>query len=263
MLADDRMAVQSGVPVSLAGVRRCFEGGVMAIDRVDLEVLAGQFLAMLGPSGCGKSTLLRIIAGLDRPDAGRVVVNGSGQEHDRPRVAYVFQDAHLLPWRNVIGNVALPLELMGADRHRWMEQAMRAIEQVGLADAQARYPAQLSGGMRMRVSLARALVTDPRLLLLDEPFAALDEITRQHLDEQLRELWKARGMTVVFVTHSISEAAFLAQRAVVLSARPARIVADCEIGLPEDRSAELRSTAAFARQTGVLFEALQRGAQAS
>lgn len=233
----------------------------MAIDRVDLEIPAGQFLAILGPSGCGKSTLLRIIAGLDRADAGRVTVDASGKEYDRPRVAYVFQDAHLLPWRNVIGNVALPLELMGVDRHRRLEQARRAIEQVGLADAQERYPAQLSGGMRMRVSLARALVTDPRLLLLDEPFAALDEITRQHLDEQLRELWKARGMTVVFVTHSISEATFLAQRAVVLSARPARVVADCEIALTDDRSSELRATAGFARQTGVLLEALQRGAR--
>ncbi|MGA2499780.1 MAG: ATP-binding cassette domain-containing protein, partial [Tepidisphaeraceae bacterium] len=163
MLADDMTAVQSGVPVSLAGVRRCFEGGVMAIERIDLDVPAGQFLAILGPSGCGKSTLLRIIAGLDRPDEGRVVVNEPGPEHERPRVAYVFQDAHLLPWRNVIGNVALPLELMGVDRHHRIEQAMRAIEQVGLADAQECYPAQLSGGMRMRVSLARALVTDPRL----------------------------------------------------------------------------------------------------
>ncbi|MFI5381381.1 MAG: ABC transporter ATP-binding protein [Tepidisphaerales bacterium] len=235
-----------------------FEGGVVAIQGVDLEVPAGQFLALLGPSGCGKSTLLRIIAGLDRADSGQVAVNGSKRGH-RPQVAYVFQDAHLLPWRSVIGNVALPLELMGVDRHQRREAAGRAIEQVGLADAAERYPNQLSGGMRMRVSLARALVTDPQLLLLDEPFAALDEITRHRLDEQLRELWKERGMTVVFVTHSTSEAAFLAQRAVVLSGRPARVVSDCAINLPEDRPAELRTTAAFARQTGVLFDALQKG----
>ena len=260
LLADDILAARTGVSVSLDGVRRVFEGGVVAIERVDLAVPAGQFLAILGPSGCGKSTLLRIIAGLDRADSGQVTVNGAGSHKHRPQLAYVFQDAHLLPWRNVIGNVALPLELMGVDRHRRSEAARRAIEQVGLADAIERYPAQLSGGMRMRVSLARALVTDPQLLLLDEPFAALDEITRQRLDEQLRELWRARGMTVLFVTHSTSEAAFLAQRAVVMSARPARVVLDCPIGLPDDRSAELRTTAGFARQTGVLFDALQKGA---
>lgn len=258
LLADDITVERTGVSVSLGGVRREFDGGVVAVDRVDLEVPEGQFLAILGPSGCGKSTLLRIIAGLDRADAGTVAVNGHARH--RPQVAYVFQDAHLLPWRSVIGNVALPLELMGVDRRQRREAARRAIEQVGLGDAVERYPNQLSGGMRMRVSLARALVTNPQLLLLDEPFAALDEITRQRLDEQLRELWQARGMTVLFVTHSTSEAAFLAQRAVVMSARPARVVLDCAIGLPDERSAELRTTAAFARQTGVLFDALRKGA---
>src|SRR5207248_2499769 len=151
----------------------------------------------------GKSTLLRMIAGLDHPTGGTIAgVEPAG-------IAFVFQDAHLLPWRNVLCNVALPLELRGVSKTDRNERAMRAIDQVGLTDAIRRYPAQLSGGMRMRVSLARALVTDPSLLLLDEPFAALDEITRQQLDEQLRELWIARKMTVVFVTHSINEAAFL------------------------------------------------------
>jgi NitT/TauT family transport system ATP-binding protein len=171
-------------------------------------------------------------------------------------MAYVFQDAHLLPWRNVYRTVALPLELAGMkDRARVLE----AIEQVGLADAIKRYPNQLSGGMRMRVSLARAMVTDPQVLLLDEPFAALDEITRQRLDEQLRQLWQRRGMTVLFVTHSTAEAVFLANRAVVMSPRPGRIVLDRAIDLPGDRNVALRATAEFAGQMRDVFAALESG----
>ncbi len=199
-----------------------------------------------------------MVAGLDRPDAGTVDLaheNGDG----RRAIAYVFQDANLLPWRNVLKNVALPLELMGVPKQARLDRAADALRQVGLSDALKRYPAELSGGMRMRVSLARALVTDPSLLLLDEPFAALDEITRQHLDEQLRELWLVRRMTVLFVTHSTMEAAFLAERAIVLSARPGRVVLDHMLDLPIDRSASLRSEPRFALQTRVLFEALQRG----
>ena len=177
----------------------------------------------------------------------------------RSAIAYVFQDAHLLPWRDVVHNVALPLELIGVDAKTRLDAARAAIEQVGLGDAAGRYPAQLSGGMRMRVSLARALITNPQLLLLDEPFAALDEITRHRLDEQLRDLWHRRGMTILFVTHSTTEATFLAGRAVVLSPRPARIVGDCRIDLPAQRMADLRSSPAFARQLGVLYDALRRG----
>lgn len=241
-----------GVEVSLRGVSRTFVGGVEAVRGMNLDVPAGQFLALLGPSGCGKSTLLRIIAGLDRADEGEVQV-------DRSAIAYVFQDAHLLPWRNVLGNVALPLELMGVEQGRRADSAMRAIEQVGLADAVKRYPAQLSGGMRMRVSLARALVTNPNLLLLDEPFAALDEITRQQLDEQLHQLWRERGMTVIFVTHSIIEATFLAQRAVVLTPRPARTVLDHTLDLPPARTPELRIDPQFSSEMRRLFEALDHG----
>jgi|SRR5687768_5914279 len=245
----------SAARVRVDGVRRVFEGGVVALERIDLDVAAGEFVTILGPSGCGKSTLLRIIASLDRPTAGTLQVTGDA------RLAYVFQDAHLLPWRTVLRNVALPLELGGqGDR---LTRASRAIEQVGLADAITRYPAQLSGGMRMRASLARALVNDPELLLLDEPFAALDEITRQQLDDQLRALWLSRGMTVLFVTHSIIEAAFLADRAIVMSRRPGRIVLDHRLELPRERTPELRTDPAFAREMRVLFDALRSGGGAA
>jgi NitT/TauT family transport system ATP-binding protein len=257
--------------IHLRGVRRVFDGGVVAVQRMDLEVAGGEFLAILGPSGCGKSTLLRMIAGLDRPSEGEIQIAPSlaptsattasrGPDRaDAPRTAFVFQDAHLLPWRNVLRNVALPLELLGTPRAQRKDRALAAIERVGLSEAIKRYPMQLSGGMRMRVSLARALVTDPELLLLDEPFAALDEITRQQLDEQLRALWNDRRMTVLFVTHSINEAAFLADRAIVLTKRPARIVIDHRFDLPPQRTAALRGEPVFARQTAVLLEALQRG----
>jgi NitT/TauT family transport system ATP-binding protein len=238
--------------LSVRGVRHVYPGGVVALESIDLDVAAGEFVAVLGPSGCGKSTLLRIIAGLERPTAG--TVDGAGT-----RIAYVFQDAHLLPWRTVLGNAALPLELQGVGADARRKAATDALVKVGLADALGRYPAQLSGGMRMRVSLARAMVTEPTLLLLDEPFAALDEITRQRLDEQLRELWQTRRMTVMFVTHSTSEAAFLADRAVVFSRRPGRIVDDRKLELPPARLGPLRATPEFATETRHLYEALERG----
>jgi NitT/TauT family transport system ATP-binding protein len=246
---------ETGVALELRGVRRVFPGPVPAVDGIDLRINPGEFVAMLGPSGCGKSTLLRMIAGLDKPNEGSIQAGTAA----RRAIAYVFQDAHLLPWRNVMRNVELPLELMSFGRAARSDAAMNAIEQVGLSDAIKRYPAQLSGGMRMRVSLARALVTNPDLLLLDEPFAALDEITRHQLDEQLHQLWWKRRMTVIFVTHSIVEATFLAQRAVVLSRRPARIVLDHKLGLPEKRDATLRTDPEFSKQMRILFEALERG----
>jgi NitT/TauT family transport system ATP-binding protein len=223
------------------------------MERFDLSVAAGEFLAILGPSGCGKSTLLRMIARLLDPDAGSVAV---APDADRFQTSFVFQDAHLLPWRTVLDNAALPLELMGlapAERHA---KARAALHEVDLSEAVQRYPAQLSGGMRMRVSLARALVTAPRLLLLDEPFAALDEITRFRLDLRLRELWNARGMTVVFVTHSISEAAFLANRAVVLARRGGRIKLDRAIDLPE-RNENLRLDPRYGAEMKELLAAME------
>jgi len=235
-------------------VRRVFDNDLVVIDRFDLVVETGEFLAILGPSGCGKSTLLRLIARLAEPDAGHITLTPDDVPFE---TSFVFQDAHLLPWRNVLDNVALPLELMGeapVERH---QKARDALSQVSLLDALDRYPAQLSGGMRMRVSLARALVTQPRLLLLDEPFAALDEITRFRLDVQLRELWLRRRMTVVFVTHSISEAAFLANRAVVLARRRGQITLDRRLDLPVKRTDELRVDPLLAAEMKILLGAME------
>jgi NitT/TauT family transport system ATP-binding protein len=245
-------------------VRRVYDNGLLALDGVSFDASPGEFLAILGPSGSGKSTLLRLIAGLDPPQGGSVHVDADADatsQHleyrtpGRADVAYVFQDAHLLPWRTVLQNIALPLELMGVHRARRREAAAAALDLVQVPGHL--YPAQLSGGMRMRASLARALVTRPRLLLLDEPFAALDEITRQRLDEHLRTLWAVSGVTVVFVTHSITEAVFLAQRAVMLSRRPGRVILDHAIELPAQRTQDLRTSAEFAREAGVLFDALK------
>ena len=244
----------SGVALRLEGVRLAFRNGPVVIDHMDLQVAAGEFLAILGPSGCGKSTLLRLIARLTEPDTGRVILDPDDVAF---QTAFVFQDAQLLPWRTVLDNVALPLELMGEAPGTRREKAREALDQVSLTEALERYPAQLSGGMRMRVALARALVTAPRLLLLDEPFAALDEITRFRLDIQLRELWRARGMTVVFVTHSISEAAFLANRAVVLTRRRGGIKLDHRLNLPEERNDELRVDPRLAAEMKILLGAME------
>ena len=247
-----------GVRVLVERARRVFAGSGLVLDGLDLDVAAGTFVALLGPSGCGKSTLLRLVAGLDQADGGSVQLLAPGGA-ERPRIAYVFQDAHLLPWRNVLDNAALPLELAGVPRDERRAQALAALQQVGLGDAAARHPAELSGGMKMRVSLARALVTRPSILLLDEPFAALDELTRQRLDDQLRALWLDLGMTVLFVTHSNAEAAYLAERCIVFSQRPARILLDTPIDLPHERAASLRSDPRFARVLGPLQDALLAG----
>ncbi len=251
----------SGIGVRVDQVYRTFPGGVAAVDGVQLGIAPGSFVALVGPSGCGKSTLLRIIAGLDTATRGRVeLAPSSGQVHaSRAPIAYVFQDAHLLPWRSVLDNAALPLELSGVRQRERYAAAREVLAQVGLGDFTSRYPAELSGGMRMRVSLARALVTRPRLLLMDEPFGALDELTRGRLDEQLRALWHELGMTVLFVTHSLSEAAWLAERVVVFSPRPGRVVLDRVLQLPAQRVAALRLEPAFAREVQVLSEALERG----
>lgn len=241
------------VALRLDKVRRTF-GDLVVIDNLTLDVAAGEFLAILGPSGCGKSTLLRVIAGLNSPDGGTLNVEPA---NSKLQTAFVFQDAHLLPWLTVVENVALPLDLTGVDEAKRLARARHVLAEVGLSEAESRFPSQLSGGMRMRVSLARALVTEPRLLLLDEPFAALDEITRFRLDVRLRDLWIERGMTVIFVTHSITEAAFLSNRAVVLTRRGCRIKLDRRLALPQVRDNQMRLSAPFADEMKTLLTAME------
>ncbi|MET0592595.1 MAG: ABC transporter ATP-binding protein [Polyangiaceae bacterium] len=250
-----------GAPcVRARGLGHVFGDGTVALDNIDLEVDRGSFVALLGPSGCGKSTLLRLIARLEKVSRGSLEVDcaAGAPRGESADIAFVFQDAHLLPWRTVLENVALPLELRGVAPEKAAERARACIADVELEDAARRFPDELSGGMRMRVSIARALATDPALLLLDEPFAALDELTRQRLDERLRDLWIRRKMTVLFVTHSLSEAAFLAERAVVMSRRPGRIVLDRTVDLPAERKGSIRTDVAFARETALLYDALER-----
>jgi NitT/TauT family transport system ATP-binding protein len=217
--------------LSIDAVGRRFPGGTEALRGVSLHLNQGDFMLLLGPSGCGKSTLLRLIAGLDHPDSGTLVWD-EGHEPGPGEIGFVFQDATLLPWATTEENVYLPLRLQGMSRDDALPRVRDALAQVGLTDFAAARPRQLSGGMRMRVSIARALVTRPRILLMDEPFAALDEFTRHKLQSDLLALWRAVGCTVVFVTHSIYEAAFLAQRIVLMTPRPGRIAREIASTLP-------------------------------
>ncbi len=235
-------------------VGRNFAGGVEALRDVSLTIAAGDFVALLGPSGCGKSTLLRLIAGLDQPDSGALTwqeghVPGVGE------VGFVFQDATLLPWATTEDNVYLPLRLRGVPRPRATGDVHAAIARVGLNGFEQARPAQLSGGMRMRVSIARALVTRPRLLLMDEPFAALDEFTRHRLQVDLLALWQSLGCTIVFVTHSIYEAAFLAQRIVLMTPRPGRIAT--EVASTLTRVPERRLDPAYAALVAAVTRAME------
>jgi NitT/TauT family transport system ATP-binding protein len=228
--------------LQLDAVGRRFDGGIEALRDVTLRIEAGDFIALLGPSGCGKSTLLRLIAGLDRPNAGALRWQ-EGRAPGAGEIGFVFQDPTLLPWASAADNVFLPLRLRGATRARAAGEVTAALDRVGLAGFEHARPAQLSGGMRMRVSIARALVTRPRLLLLDEPFAALDEFTRHRLQADLLQLWSDLRCTVVFVTHSIYEAAYLAQRIVLMTPRPGRIAT--EIASPLKLGPERRLDPAY------------------
>ncbi|MEW4452561.1 ABC transporter ATP-binding protein [Bremerella sp. JC817] len=227
------------------------ESVVVAIDQLDIP--AGQFVSLVGPSGCGKSTLLRMVAGLDEPTQGEVTLSDS--KHSQ--CAFVFQDANLILWRTAQENVRLPLELRGpvtAEQRRTIDQA---IEMVGLRKEDFRkFPRMLSGGMRMRVSLARAMVTQPNVLLLDEPFAALDDLLRNQLNEQLLDLWHQQNWTSLFVTHNVPEAVFLSQRILVMHARPGRIVADLEVPFEYPRKTQLRNDPDFARFCGEVIAKL-------
>ena len=237
------------------------DGPVYALADVDLTVARGEFVSFIGPSGCGKTTLIRVVADLERPSDGQVAVNGVSPEQARLARAYgyVFQAPALYPWRTVERNVMLPLEIMGLGSAERRERAARYLELVNLKGFERKYPWQLSGGMQQRVSIARALSFEPDLLLMDEPFGALDEITRDHLNEQLLRLWERTGKTVVFVTHSIPEAVFLSSKIVVMSPRPGRIIDVIDCNLPPNRTLDARETPEFAEIAHRVREGLRAG----
>jgi NitT/TauT family transport system ATP-binding protein len=223
---------------------RTADAPIHALSQINLQVHAGEFISLIGPSGCGKTTLMRIVADLEKPTGGAVKVNGMSPEEARLKRAYgyVFQAPALYPWRSVLGNVTLPHEIMGVARSEREAKARRYLDLVGLQGFERKYPWQLSGGMQQRVSIARALSFDPAILLMDEPFGALDEITRDRMNEELLSIWRKTGKTVIFVTHSIDEAVLLSTRIVVMSARPGRIVEVIDSTLPPDRSLETRES---------------------
>ena len=239
--------------IALEGVAKTFRTGTEALAGIDLAVESGAFLSLLGPSGCGKSTLLRIIAGLVAPSAGRL---WRGEGELAGRISFVFQEATLMPWATVAENVFLPLRLAGARRAAVAPRIAKTLASLGLAGFENAYPRALSGGMRMRVSIARAFVTEPLLLLLDEPFAALDEITRFKLNEDLLRLWQAHRCTVIFVTHSVFESVFLSNSIVVMTPRPGRIAADLPIDLPYPRDEALRTAPIYVEQCRAVSAAL-------
>lgn len=241
--------------IELSHLGRVYEDGCVALAGASLELRAGSITVLVGPSGCGKTTLLRLIGGLDAPTSGRVLFHGADGLLAQPRTAFAFQEPRLLPWRTVLANVALPLELAGVPVVERAERATAMLERVGLVNAVRKLPGQLSGGMRMRASIARALVTAPQLLLLDEPFGAVDEIARHALDDLLRSLWAELGMTVVMVTHSIVEATYVGERVVVMAPAPGRIIAEIFPQFTE-RSSALRATAEFATVTAGVLRAL-------
>ena len=234
---------------------------VHALSDIDLNIAEGEFVSLIGPSGCGKTTLMRVIADLEKISAGEVLVNGVSPHDARLARAYgyVFQAPALFPWRTVLANVTLPLQIQGKGSSEARSIAMAHLEQVGLKGFERKYPWQLSGGMQQRVSIARALSFEPRILMMDEPFGALDEITRDRLNEQLQQLWQREKRTVIFVTHSIAEAVYLSTRIVVMSPRPGRIVKVIDSPLPEERHLGLRDTQAFIDVAHEVREALADG----
>jgi NitT/TauT family transport system ATP-binding protein len=247
--------------VSLAGVSKSFRTGVTALQDVALELRAGEFISLIGPSGCGKSTLLRIIGDLIQPSSGTVIVNGKSAHQARLDHDYgiVFQDSVLYDWRTVARNVALPLEMLGWDRARRRARVAEMIELVELNGFESSRPWQLSGGMQQRVSIARALSFDPALLLMDEPFGALDEMTRERLNMELLRIWEKAASTVVFVTHSIAEAVFLSTRVVVMSARPGRVAKVIDVDLEQPRTFETREDPHYFELITAVRETLAAG----
>ena len=268
---DRTAAIHSGPAlVALRGVEKAFPSGTVALAGLDLEIHKGEFLSLLGPSGCGKSTALRIIAGLSEPTRGAVEWSENAgvlaaRKADGGRIGFVFQEPTLMPWTDVFENVRLPLKLAGLSRSDAAARVGAALDRVGLQKFSRAYPRELSGGMRMRVSIARALVTEPELLLMDEPFAALDEITRFKLNDDLLAMWQTLRTTVVFVTHSVFESVFLSSRIAVMAARPGRVFAELAIEQPYPRDSNFRTSneyAAFCRSTSqTLARAMAAGGE--
>jgi NitT/TauT family transport system ATP-binding protein len=250
--------VDSAPIVTLRGVGKTFANGVVALDGLDLAVRPGEFLSLLGPSGCGKSTALRIMAGLSEPTAGATEWSAPTDRaaQARRQIGFVFQEPTLMPWATVEANVRLPLRLLGLDADPSV-RAAAALDRVGLTGFAQAYPRELSGGMKMRASIARALVTEPALLLMDEPFAALDEITRFRLNGDLLELWQTLRKAVVFVTHSVFESVFLSSRIIVMSPRPGRVFRELVIGAPYPRDERFRTSAEYAGWCRMVSEALR------
>jgi NitT/TauT family transport system ATP-binding protein len=259
------MPTTGAIPeIALRGVTKRYRSSAVALEDISIEVERGEFVTFLGPSGCGKSTLLKLVSGLSPVSNGQIQINGMPPENARESMSFIFQDATLLPWRTVEQNVGLGLELEFAGRQLREDRVAQMLELVGLTHVAKSYPRQLSGGMKMRVSIARALVSRPRILLMDEPFAALDEMTRDRLNEELLRLQAEQEWTVLFVTHSVAEAVFLSTRVVILAPHPGRVAHDIEIHLAWPRTAETRESMAYeeavSRTSRLLREAAQCGA---
>jgi NitT/TauT family transport system ATP-binding protein len=238
--------------LSLNNISKTFDNGTTAIDGFDLDVRAGEFLSILGPSGCGKSTILRLISGLEEPSSGEIIRSGQGE------VGFVFQEPTLLPWANTFENIYWPLKVKGVSKRDAKDRVEEALEMVGLSNFSTHMPLELSGGMKMRVSIARALVTKPKLLLMDEPFAALDEITRNKLNDDLLELKSIHDWTILFVTHSVYESVFLSSRIVVMAAGPGRITHDMALDTSYPRSQNYRMESQYASYCREAVDALER-----
>lgn len=250
--------------VSIRRVSKQFSNGTLAVRDVDLDLARGEFVSLLGPSGCGKSTLLRMIAGLGDVSAGTIVWNDTGHEgmdaasNRASELGFVFQEPTLMPWSTALANVTIPLKLKHVARAEAEQRAAAALASVGLKGFEKAYPRELSGGMKMRVSIARALVTNPQILLMDEPFAALDEITRHKLNDDLLRLWSEQRFTAIFVTHSVFESVYLSQRIVVMAARPGRVFADLAVDAPYPRDDDFRTSPEYASLCRTASETLKK-----
>jgi NitT/TauT family transport system ATP-binding protein len=234
--------------IAVQGVGKVFPSGFEALRSVSVDIRRGEFVSFVGPSGCGKSTLLKLIGGLLEPSTGEVAVAGRKVEGPRRDVGVMFQTSVLFPWRTVLENVLLPIEVFGSERAAAVDKARGILNMVGLAGREDAYPRQLSGGMQQRAALSRVLITDPPIILMDEPFGALDEFTRERMNLELLRIWSERGQTIIFVTHSINEAVFLSDRIVVMDTAPGRVVAVVDVPLPRPRSIETMKSPDFARK---------------